>query len=122
MSCDCDLVGSSSGTCDRDSGQCPCAPGGNLGGRRCDECEPGFFNTGGSADRGTCARCVCSGRSEDCSLSAEPSRLYAVFFNFSQLCIVDPVDCGNGWRVLTEGSDPIEVFFGPRLGISLAAI
>lgn len=110
QSCECDISGSVSGACDAITGQCPCT--GNLGGRRCDQCEQGFFNTGG-VNRETCARCVCSGRSDQCSRSAVESQLLAVQFNFSQLCSADPFDCGDGWRILA-GDSAEETFFGPK--------
>ena len=110
QSCDCDITGSASAMCDSLTGQCPCV--GNLGGRQCDQCEEGFFNTGGTS-RETCARCVCSGRSDACTLSAMESRLQATVFNFSQLCSSDPSGCGDGWSVLAEGNAG-ETFFGPR--------
>lgn len=52
--CDCDPQGSSSAVCGQESGQCSCRPG--VGGRRCAECLPGFFNLTSSG----CSLCECS--------------------------------------------------------------
>lgn len=119
LACDCDTSGSVDGSCDPLSGQCVCS--GSLAGRRCDECDEGFFNTGGGGGGGgegegvmeVCERCVCSGRSAECSLSAEEAQLMAVLFDFSQLCSSDPLTCGEGWRVSPEG-DTSETEFGPK--------
>ena len=110
QACDCDTSGSVDGSCDLLSGQCMCL--GSLGGQRCDECDEGFFNTGGGV-RETCEQCVCSGRTQECSLSGEEAQLMALQFNFSQLCSTDPLTCGDGWRVAAEG-DSIETVFGPK--------
>ena len=110
QSCDCDVSGSVSGVCDPVSGQCPCT--GNLGGRQCSECEEGFFNTGGIGGE-TCLKCVCSGRSSDCSRSSIEAQLQAIRFNFTQLCSSDPIGCGDGWRVLAM-DNTAETFFGPK--------
>ena len=42
VSCDCSEGGSTSSVCNADSGQCDCSSTG-IGGRRCDSCQPGFF-------------------------------------------------------------------------------
>lgn len=114
QACDCDAAGSVDGSCDAITGQCVCTGGGGLSGLRCDQCAQGFFNTGRGGPTETCARCVCSGRSTDCSLSSaeESTSLSAVQFDFTQLCPADPITCGDGWRVLTD--DLTEIFFGPK--------
>jgi hypothetical protein len=108
--CGCDTSGSVNSDCDLVTGQCTCTR--NLGGRQCNECEKGFFNTGGIGSE-ACRRCVCSGRSGDCSRSAVVAQLQATQFNFSQICLSDPSSCGDGWRVLAEGGAG-ETFFGPK--------
>ena len=40
-SCMCDIGGSLSQQCDKDTKLCPCRP--NISGRRCDIVEPGFY-------------------------------------------------------------------------------
>uniref|UniRef100_A0A3B5MY42 Laminin EGF-like domain-containing protein n=1 Tax=Xiphophorus couchianus TaxID=32473 RepID=A0A3B5MY42_9TELE len=42
--CNCNPIGSTSGDCDIDSGQCECQPG--VAGQHCDRCEVNFFGTG----------------------------------------------------------------------------
>ncbi|XP_058160685.1 LOW QUALITY PROTEIN: agrin [Dasypus novemcinctus] len=67
--CRCNPHGSYSGTCDPASGQCSCRPG--VGGRRCDRCEPGFWNFRGIVTDGHsgCTPCSCDPRGavrDDC--------------------------------------------------------
>ena len=115
QSCDCDVIGSLSNACDLTSGQCQCR--GSLGGLRCSECAEGFFNTGrtggGEDQSDSCAACVCSGRSSECSLSNEEGRLMAIHFNFSQLCSEDPGTCGDGWSVRAVDYSE-DIVFGPK--------
>lgn len=112
QSCDCDEVGSASDRCDPVTGQCLCM--GNLMGRRCDECGQGFFNTGQGAGEGQmmCERCVCSGRSDLCTLSSVESRLQAILYNFSQQCSADPTGCGDGWSL--RAGELGKISFGPK--------
>ena len=42
--CECDVTGSESSLCDKYTGQCPCKN--NVGGRKCDRCQPGFYGFG----------------------------------------------------------------------------
>ena len=51
QSCNCDPIGSSTGACDEDSGQCECLPG--VTGQRCDQCLPNHYglNKAGCAGR-----------------------------------------------------------------------
>ncbi|XP_013375386.1 PREDICTED: usherin isoform X1 [Chinchilla lanigera] len=54
--CDCDSLGTLSGTtCDPTSGQCVCLP--HRQGRRCDQCQPGFYIAPGNATG--CLQCLC---------------------------------------------------------------
>lgn len=53
QSCDCDPVGSISGSCDVETGQCKCKKG--VTGRRCDECAPLHFGFGEEG----CEPCDC---------------------------------------------------------------
>ncbi|XP_078614896.1 agrin-like isoform X23 [Branchiostoma floridae x Branchiostoma japonicum] len=46
--CKCNTLGSYAQTCDSQSGQCSCKPG--VGGKKCDRCEPGFWNFRGMQD------------------------------------------------------------------------
>nr|XP_011759520.1 usherin isoform X1 [Macaca nemestrina] len=54
--CECDSLGTLPGTiCDPISGQCLCVP--NRQGRRCNQCQPGFYISPGSANG--CLPCSC---------------------------------------------------------------
>ncbi|XP_059533348.1 usherin [Myotis daubentonii] len=54
--CECDSAGTLPGTtCDPGSGQCRCLP--NRQGRRCDQCQPGFYISPGNATG--CLPCSC---------------------------------------------------------------
>ena len=107
--CDCDQAGSANDVCDVLTGQCVCT--GDLTGRSCDQCGEGFFNSGQEPPE-TCQRCVCSGRSSDCSLSSMESRLEAILFDFSSLCKADPIGCGEGWSI--QAGDSLSSPFGPK--------
>ncbi|XP_078614874.1 agrin-like isoform X3 [Branchiostoma floridae x Branchiostoma japonicum] len=57
--CKCNTLGSYAQTCDSQSGQCSCKPG--VGGKKCDRCEPGFWNFRGMQDgKIGCTPCECS--------------------------------------------------------------
>ncbi|XP_019637522.1 PREDICTED: agrin-like isoform X4 [Branchiostoma belcheri] len=57
--CKCNSLGSYAQTCDSQSGQCSCKPG--VGGKKCDRCEPGFWNFRGMQDgKIGCTPCECS--------------------------------------------------------------
>lgn len=43
LACDCDLDGSETTQCDKDTGACKCRPG--IGGYRCDKCDRGYYGT-----------------------------------------------------------------------------
>lgn len=52
--CECDPTGSKSGICDQIGGKCVCKP--NVGGRRCDRCDPGTYGFGPEG----CKSCDCN--------------------------------------------------------------
>ena len=54
LACDCDSVGSINQICDQIGGNCSCQPG--VGGRRCDQCLPGFYSLSATG----CSPCQCS--------------------------------------------------------------
>nr|CAB3263374.1 laminin subunit gamma-1-like [Phallusia mammillata] len=53
-SCNCHMIGSSTGECDQESGQCECKPG--VGGQTCSHCLPNHFNM----SRDGCTACECN--------------------------------------------------------------
>uniref|UniRef100_A0A914ULJ9 Uncharacterized protein n=1 Tax=Plectus sambesii TaxID=2011161 RepID=A0A914ULJ9_9BILA len=53
IGCNCDPTGTISGICDVYGGQCECKV--NVGGRRCDQCNPGTYGFGPSG----CSMCEC---------------------------------------------------------------
>ncbi|EGV92554.1 Usherin [Cricetulus griseus] len=54
--CECDSLGTLPGSiCDPVSGQCPCLP--HRQGRRCEQCQPGFYTSPGHATG--CLPCLC---------------------------------------------------------------
>ncbi|XP_053313559.1 laminin subunit beta-3 [Spea bombifrons] len=58
ISCDCDPEGSvEGGSCDSMTGRCNCKE--NVGGERCDQCKPGYYQFSASNPQG-CTRCVCN--------------------------------------------------------------
>ncbi|ESO89633.1 hypothetical protein LOTGIDRAFT_164938 [Lottia gigantea] len=59
-SCDCDKDGSMSMECEVYSGTCRCKPG--VGGRKCDECLPGFYDLSNTG----CKACECKGSNSVC--------------------------------------------------------
>lgn len=110
--CNCSSVGvrSSSNNCDPVSGQCPCI--GNTIGIDCSQCPAGYFETD-SPHTDVCIRCVCSNKTDECSDDSENYQAAAIQSNFSQLCALNPVDCNDGWQLLTIHGD-IAAPFGPR--------
>ena len=56
--CECHNVGSEDNFCDANTGQCKCRP--NTFGRRCDECQVGFWNYP------HCEPCQCNGKADVC--------------------------------------------------------
>jgi len=55
LACDCNPIGTlSNTTCDGSGGQCQCKPG--VGGRKCDQCIPGFYNFTSQG----CSACNCT--------------------------------------------------------------
>uniref|UniRef100_A0A8C5MG36 Laminin subunit beta 3 n=2 Tax=Leptobrachium leishanense TaxID=445787 RepID=A0A8C5MG36_9ANUR len=58
ISCDCDPEGSvDGGSCDSTTGRCICKA--NVGGERCDQCKPGFYQLNASNPQG-CTKCDCN--------------------------------------------------------------
>ncbi|KAL1021294.1 hypothetical protein UPYG_G00011350 [Umbra pygmaea] len=57
--CHCNAYGSYMATCDPASGQCSCKPG--VGGKKCDRCDPGFWNFRGIVTQNLsgCTPCNC---------------------------------------------------------------
>ena len=107
--CNCSTVGvhSSSNECDVITGQCPCI--GNTVGRDCSQCPVGFYETN-NPDTDTCLECVCSNRSSVCTDGSADYLAAAWISDFTQLCSENPVDCNDGWELLTASAAP----FGPR--------
>ncbi|KAG9345889.1 hypothetical protein JZ751_009045 [Albula glossodonta] len=56
--CECDPNGSLGELCDQVSGRCPCRP--EAAGRRCDQCQPGYFGFP------QCRPCQCNGMADHC--------------------------------------------------------
>ncbi|XP_038060853.1 agrin-like isoform X2 [Patiria miniata] len=57
--CDCNDLGSYSPVCNPSNKQCPCKPG--VGGKKCDRCEPGFWDFRGIQNGNIgCRPCGCS--------------------------------------------------------------
>ncbi|KAM8976348.1 laminin subunit beta-3 [Pelodytes ibericus] len=57
ISCDCDPEGSvGGGSCDSMTGRCTCKE--NVGGERCDQCKPGYYQISASNPQG-CTKCDC---------------------------------------------------------------
>lgn len=64
LACDCNSIGSLDNFCDETTGQCKCRP--NTYGRRCDECQTGYWNYP------NCEPCNCNRHSDRCdSLTGE---------------------------------------------------
>ncbi|XP_073398519.1 laminin subunit beta-3 isoform X3 [Dendrobates tinctorius] len=58
ISCDCDPEGSvEGGSCDPMNGRCICKE--NVGGERCDQCKPGYYQLNAANPRG-CTECDCN--------------------------------------------------------------
>ena len=58
LDCDCHPMGTTDDTCNYETGQCICKNG--IGGPKCDQCKPGFFNFP-TVPWKTCKPCNCSG-------------------------------------------------------------
>lgn len=116
LECSCDPLGSTPDPCDVSSGQCICT-GGSVG-LDCSLCPDRFFVTD-SLIRERCVRCVCSGRSEICTVDENNFALGAVQSNFSEMCASNPSNCDDGWQLLTA-SGLTAAPYGPRSVIDLA--
>lgn len=113
LQCECDPFGSLSEICDSVSGQCVCT--GNSIGQNCDECPDGSFLTNGIA-RERCVRCVCSGRTNMCTVDDVNHVLGAIRSDFRTLCSLAPTNCSDGWRLLTSDGQEAAPY-GPRYNI-----
>lgn len=56
--CECNSVGAQDNNCDLNTGKCTCRD--NVYGKRCDECEPGYWNFP------NCQQCNCNGHADTC--------------------------------------------------------
>ncbi|XP_074604898.1 laminin subunit beta-1 isoform X2 [Brevipalpus obovatus] len=82
--CDCHPTGSEDQHCNPINGNCKCHK--NTYGRRCDECQPGFWNYP------NCQRCECNGHAEKCDSKT------GVCVNCLQNTAGDHCDkCANGY-------------------------
>ena len=110
--CNCSSIGtrSSSNDCDSATGQCPCI--GNTVGRDCSNCPEGYYETN-SPDSAVCLECVCSNRSDSCTDGSADYLAAAWVSDFQQLCSENPVDCADGWQLLTPSALDTNRF-GPR--------
>lgn len=110
--CNCSSVGihSSSNQCDLITGQCPCI--GNTVTRDCSQCPVGYFETN-NPDTDACVQCVCSMRSNVCSDDSASYQAVAFLSDFKQLCAEDPLNCDDGWQLLTA-SGLSAAPYGPR--------
>ncbi|XP_075120314.1 laminin subunit beta-3 [Leptodactylus fuscus] len=71
ISCDCDPEGSvEGGSCDPMNGRCICKE--NVGGERCDQCKPGYYQLSAANPQG-CSKCDCNpqGTERDQSCDSE---------------------------------------------------
>ncbi len=111
MECQCDPIGSNtSAQCDIVSGQCVCT--GNSVGLNCNMCLDGSFLTNGMT-RDRCVECVCSGKTDQCVEDEANFVLGSIQTPFTTLCANNPIDCADGWKLLTESGQPAAPF-GPR--------
>ena len=108
--CSCDVTGSSSSACDLITGECSCV-GGSVG-MNCSMCPDGFFRTDGDV-RDVCVRCICMGRTNECTVDDESYGLGVILSNFSELCQNNPTDCNDGWTIQTVDGE-LAAPYGPR--------
>ena len=114
--CDCSSVGvhSSSNDCDSTTGQCPCI--GNTVSRDCSQCPDDHYETS-APGTDVCLECVCSNQSDSCVDGSANYQAAALVSDFQQLCSEDPVNCDDGWQLLTVSGLSTNLF-GPRCTIS----
>ena len=110
LECNCNPLGSTPDPCHVNSGQCTCT-GGTVG-LDCSQCPDMFFVTDGLT-RERCVRCVCSGRSETCVVDETSFALVAIQSNFSDLCSSNPLECSDGWQLLTASGSRAAPY-GPK--------
>lgn len=63
--CNCDIDGSASFTCDKQTGKCTCKP--MAVGYKCDSCPRGYFYGLSTYHPGGCLKCQCCGKSVNCT-------------------------------------------------------
>lgn len=97
IECGCHERGSSSQSCNDNTGQCSCQS--NATGLQCNSCPTGYYETTG-IDQEFCLSCFCFTHNQGTGCQADSNNyiLGSELSDFSQLeCFGNAANCSDGW-------------------------